>query len=54
MSQTGPFTVYTDMELVKSFVTMAEFSFTEDVDSADIIWMAGHFRNFRSGVNVCL
>ena len=52
--KTGPFTVFTDLELVKSYVTRSEFSFTEDIDSADIIWTASHFRKFGSAVITCL
>jgi hypothetical protein len=31
---------------VKSYVTRTEFSFTDDINSADIIWTASHFRKF--------
>ena len=41
-----PLKVFTDLELLESFLTRSEFSFTENQEEADILWITDHFKDF--------
>ncbi|KAK4468610.1 hypothetical protein MN116_007800 [Schistosoma mekongi] len=41
------FTVYTDLNQVKQYLTSAQFTFVDSPDTADIIWMHRHFKDFE-------
>jgi tubulin--tyrosine ligase-like protein 12 len=43
-----PFSVFTDMDLVRSFLTHPSFKFTEEKGEADIIWCHDHFKEFST------
>ncbi|KAL5475545.1 hypothetical protein EMCRGX_G025374 [Ephydatia muelleri] len=40
--------VYTDLTLVKTFLTHPAFSLTSTEEKADILWLCEHFKKFRS------
>lgn len=42
-----PLKVFTDMELLKSFLTDSSFAFTDDEKDADIVWVSRHFKEFE-------
>lgn len=45
----GPISmVYTDLTLVKSFLTHPAFSLTSTEEKAEILWLCEHFKQFRS------
>ena len=41
------FKVFTDMELVRSFLTHPAFQLTSSREDADILWLTEHFKTFR-------
>ncbi|CAH8636899.1 unnamed protein product [Schistosoma rodhaini] len=41
------FTVYTDLNQVKQYLTHSQFTFVDSPDKADIIWMYTHFKDFE-------
>ncbi|CAH8586011.1 unnamed protein product [Schistosoma mattheei] len=41
------FTVYTDWNQVKQYLTHSQFTFVDSPDKADIIWMYTHFKDFE-------
>lgn len=45
---TSPFTVYTDIELVRRFLTHSSFKLTNERETADILWSYEHFKDFGS------
>ena len=40
--------VYTDLTLVRGFLTHPTFSLTATEEKADILWLCEHFKKFRS------
>eukprot|EP00731_Ephydatia_muelleri_P029714 Em0021g237a len=44
--------VYTDLTLVKTFLTHPAFSLTSTEEKADILWLCEHFKKFRNQDNV--
>jgi tubulin--tyrosine ligase-like protein 12 len=43
-----PFTVFTDIKLVKSYLTHPSFKLTRERETADIVWICEHFKEFGS------
>ena len=41
-----PLKVFTDQELLKSFLTDSSFAFTDNEEEADILWLNDHFKDF--------
>ncbi|CAH8541072.1 unnamed protein product [Schistosoma turkestanicum] len=41
------YTVYTDLNQVKQYLTHTQFTFVDSPDEADIIWMYMHFKEFE-------
>ena len=47
LPQVRPLSVYTDLELVKSFLTRKEFKIADKEEQADILWLTTNFKNFK-------
>ncbi len=41
------YTVYTDIKVVQSYLTIPEFKMASCVEDADILWLAEHFKQFK-------
>lgn len=46
--------MFTDVVEVKKFLTHPRFVLVDNKEDADILWMRGHFKDFRCVANLCL
>lgn len=46
--------MFTDVVEVKKFLTHPRFGLVDNKEDADILWMRGHFKDFRCVANLCL
>ena len=41
------FKVYAERDEVKRFLSLPQFTLHEDAETADILWLNGHFKDFK-------
>lgn len=46
--------MFTDVVEVKKFLTHPRFVLVDNKEDADILWIRGHFKDFRCVANLCL